>query len=108
MNKTFKIKIDVFGLVINCYCGELDGFTEKFGIPKEAFSSGADGAAVLYEGQHYLWLSGNDLYNVVPHEALHLVYDIFSLTGIYFDENNHEHAAYLLGYITECIFKELI
>lgn len=47
MNKTFKIKIDVFGLVINCYCGELDGFTEKFGIPKEAFSSGADGAAVF-------------------------------------------------------------
>lgn len=108
MNKTFKIKIDVFGLVINCYCGELDGFTEKFGLPGEAFSSGADGAAVLYEGQHYLWLRGNDLYNVVPHEALHLVYDIFSLTGIYFDENNHEHAAYLLGYITECIFKELI
>lgn len=108
MNKTFKIKIDIFGLVINCYCGELDRFTEKFGIPKEAFSSGADGAAVLYEGQHYLWLSGSDLYNVVPHEALHLVYDIFSLTGIYFDEDNHEHAAYLLGYITECIFKELI
>ena len=108
MNKTFKIKIDIFGLVVNCYCGELDGFTEKFGIPKEVFSSGADGAAVLYEGQHYLWLSGNDLYNVVPHEALHLVYDIFSLTGIYFDEDNHEHAAYLLGYITECIFKELI
>ena len=108
MNKTFKIKIDIFGLVINCYCGELDGFTEKFGIPKEAFSSGADGAAVLYEGQHYLWLNGNDLYNVVPHEALHLVYNIFSLTGISFHEYNHEHAAYLLGYITECIFKELI
>ena len=83
MSKTFKIKIDILGLVINCYCGGLDGFTEKFGIPKEVFSIGADGAAVLYDGQHYLWLSGNDLYNVVPHEALHLVYDIFSLTGIY-------------------------
>ena len=29
--------------------GESDGFTEEFGIPKEVFSSGADGAAVFIE-----------------------------------------------------------
>lgn len=78
MSKTFKIKIDILGLVVNCHCGKSEEFTEKFGIPSEAITDRADGATVLYDGQHYLWLSGNDLYNVVPHEALHLVYDIFS------------------------------
>jgi hypothetical protein len=49
-----------------------------------------------------------DLINTCAHEALHVCMDIYSKIGenVYKDDSN-ELFAYLIGWITECIYKTL-
>lgn len=50
-----------------------------------------------------------DLINTICHESLHCLYDIYEFIyqNVNFEDCN-EHAAYLIGYIAECIYKTLM
>jgi len=50
-------------------------------------------------------LGGSKIVEVISHEASHVATDIFAWLGIRLDVNNDEPYAYLIGYITSCIWK---
>lgn len=47
----------------------------------------------------------NDNINTFAHESLHAAMDILSTCGIKYSEDSCEAYAYLVGYITECVYR---
>jgi len=45
-------------------------------------------------------------YGVVAHESVHAAYHILDHVGVQFDVCNHEAFAYLVGYLTELVWKD--
>lgn len=105
-----KIKLDIYNCSVYWFLGNLSDFQEKYKLPSCIFEDceNVDGLAVYYNNKHYIYLNDKaDIYNVVPHECLHVVCDIFKVKEIEFDNDNHEHASYLLGYIAGKIFNKI-
>ena len=50
-------------------------------------------------------LGGSKIVEIISHEASHVANRIFDWIGIRLDANNDEPYAYLIGYITSCIWK---
>ena len=50
-------------------------------------------------------LGGSKIVEIISHEASHVANRIFDWLGIRLDANNDEPYAYLIGYITSCIWK---
>ena len=103
-----QIRIDIYDAKVRWFIGSKRDFQKKYNIPDFVLENteGSDGLTIYYKGYHYVWAEGVDLYKVIPHECLHVVCDIFKLRGIEFDNDNHEHAAYLLGYLTNKIMSK--
>lgn len=47
----------------------------------------------------------NDNINTFAHESLHATMDILSTCGVKYSEDSCEAYAYLMGYITECVYR---
>lgn len=50
-------------------------------------------------------LGGSKIVEVISHEASHVATRMFEWLGIHLDVNNDEPYAYLIGYISSCIWK---
>lgn len=50
-------------------------------------------------------LGGSKIVEIISHEAIHVATRMFEWLGIKFDVDNDEPYAYLVGYITSCIWK---
>lgn len=50
-------------------------------------------------------LGGSKIVEIISHEASHVATGIFAELGIHLDGNNDEPYAYLIGYISSCIWK---
>lgn len=50
-------------------------------------------------------LGGSKIVEIISHEATHVATRMFEWLGIHLDANNDEPYAYLLGYISSCIWK---
>lgn len=61
-----------------------------------------------YAGLYWITLKPTCTLGTVAHEALHVVASIYDYIGVEFDPKNHEHYAYLLGYIVDEISKEIL
>lgn len=46
--------------------------------------------------------------NTAAHEAAHVCFDIYDYCGVLIEPQNQEHAAYFIGYLTECIMKTML
>ena len=103
-----QIRIDIYDAKVRWFIGSKIKFQRKYNIPDFVLENteGSDGLTIYYKGYHYVWAEGVDFYKVIPHECLHVVCDIFKLRDIEFDNDNHEHAAYLLGYLTNKIMSK--
>ena len=68
-----------------------------------------NGLSVMTENNSIIWIDKDcDIYNVIPHEVLHTVHDIFIHLGENnLSKDNQEAYCYLNGYINEQIFKQL-
>ena len=102
------------------YCGEYDdeGYEKNF----EYDVSNTDAiTTVLYTRKdhqpvyfcwytHNMKLIPNDsedecLINTISHESYHIIFDLIADKGDKLVDDNQEAAAYLLGWVAECIYK---
>lgn len=52
-------------------------------------------------------LCGSKIVEHIAHESLHAANAIFNELGIEYSLRNHEHAAYLVGWVAKCCWKVL-
>ena len=101
INKRYKTIEDKDFEDDTCICFTQPGYDRK-----------TNGAIILVKYNHPYEIVGIDkrvdLVNTCAHEALHVCMRIYSKIGEeVFKDDSNESLAYLLGWVTECIYKTL-
>lgn len=114
----YKNKINIYNDLEFFTCFDADGFyklSKKLGFEFGEVNLDALNGCIYQDGFKMLIYINLDqrrknhqVYGTISHESYHLANHIMGLLGMEYKEDSHnEHVAYLIGYITSCVVKNL-
>ena len=107
MDKFGTIKLNAFDTTIKWFVGDFKSFIKKYKLCNCELEDGYLGMTFKHNGVYFIYSDGEDVYNTIPHEAVHAIARIAECRGILFDITNHEMIAYMVGYVSGKILDSL-